>query len=171
MSCDILKSKLTAFAAAPGVHARVARRALRRIAQRRLGHQTARIDRPERNARPDRRIDRRMQLRLIVDAIQPQPAGKVDQRLLLVQLPKHLRRGLQCGELAVGIEDVELAVVLAEGRAGVRAACVIDRLRRVLAFAHDHRFEDAEQAIAIGREVLQDIDRARVVSHDRNQVH
>ena len=31
----------------------------------------------------DRGVDRRAQLRLVVDAVQPQAAGEVDQRLLL----------------------------------------------------------------------------------------
>jgi hypothetical protein len=36
-----------------------------------------------------------MKLRLIVDAIQPQTAGEVDQGLLLVQLAQHVRCGLK----------------------------------------------------------------------------
>ena len=86
-----------------------------------------------------------MKLGLIVDAIQTEAAGEVDQSLLLVDLAEHLGGGLQGGELAIGIEDVELAVVLAEGGAGVGAAGVIDRFDRALAFADDHGLENAEQ--------------------------
>ena len=57
----------------------------------------------------------------------------------------------KCGELAIGIEDVELAVVLAEGGAGVGRCLRRRLLRRVLAFADDHGFKDAEQPIAILR--------------------
>src|SRR5260370_29137478 len=98
----------------PGVHPGVARRSLRSISKRRLRHQAARINRPERNTRADGRIDGGLQLRFIVYAIQSQAAGKVDERLLLVQLPKHSGGRLQRGKLAVSIEDVALAVILAE---------------------------------------------------------
>ena len=43
------------------------------------------------------------------------PAGEVDQRLLLLEPAEHGGGGLEGGELPVGEEDVELAVVLAEG--------------------------------------------------------
>ena len=108
-----------------GIDAGVARRALGCIAERSLCHQAARIDGPEGYAGLDGRIDGSVQLGLVVDAIEPQAAGKVDERFLLVKLAKHFGRGLQGGELPVGIEDVELAVVLAECRAGVGAACVV----------------------------------------------
>ena len=143
---------------------------MRRIAQRRAGHQPARINGPKRNAGADRRVDGGVHLRLVVDAVQPQAAGKVDQRLLLAHLAQHLRRGLQRGELAVGIEDVELAVVLPEGRAGVGAAGVVRCAFQSLAFAHDHGFQNAQQPIAVGREVLQNVHRAALIAHDRHQV-
>ena len=110
-------------------------------------------------------------LGLIVYAVQPQPAREVDKRLLLVELAEHVRCGLKCSELAVSIEDVELAVVLPESRSGVGAACVINIFRRILSLADDHRFKNAEQPVAIRCEVLQDVDGARVVAHDRDQVH
>ena len=78
-----------------------------------------------------------LQLRLVVDAVEPQAAGEVDQRLLLVERAQHLDGGLQRGQLAVGVEDVELAVVLAEGRAGVGGAVVVGGLVEALAFADD----------------------------------
>ena len=65
----------------------------------------------------NRGVDRRAQLRLVVGAVQPQAAGEVDQRLLLRQRPQHRHRRLQRRQLAVGVEDVELGVVLAERRA------------------------------------------------------
>ena len=89
---------------------------------------------------------------------------------LLVQLAEHVGRGLQSGELAVGVEDVELAVVLPEGRAGVGAAGVVDGFDRALAFADDHGLQNAEQPVAVGGEVLQHIDRTAVVAQDRDQI-
>ena len=61
-------------------------------------------------------------------------AGEVDQRLLFAELAQHLRGGLQSGELAVGVEDIEFAVVLSECRAGIGAAGVVDLVSRVLPF-------------------------------------
>ena len=72
-----------------GVHPGVARRSLRGIAKRRLRHQATRVDRPERNARANGRVDSGLKLRLVIDAIQSQAAGEVDERLLLIQLPQH----------------------------------------------------------------------------------
>ena len=54
---------------------------LRGIAQGRLRHQAARVDRLERHVGADRGVDGGVQLRLVVDAVQPQAAGEVDQRL------------------------------------------------------------------------------------------
>ncbi len=92
-------------------------------------------------------VDSGVELRLVVDAVEAQAAGKVDERLLLVQLAKHFCRGLKRRELAVGVEDVELAVVLAEGGAGVGAAGVVDGLVVSLAFANDQRLKNAEQLL------------------------
>ena len=106
-----------------------------------MRHQTARIDRPERDTRAHRSVDRRVQLRLIVHPVQAQAAGEVEQGLLLAQLAQHRRRGLQRGKLPVGVEDVEFAVVLAEGRAGIGGAGVAVGLIEALIFADDQGFE------------------------------
>ena len=76
------------------------------------------------------------------------------QRLLFVQRAQHLDGGLQGGQLAVGIEDVELAVVLAEGRAGVGGAVVAAAFIEALAFAHGQRFDGLEQRVAVVGEVV-----------------
>ena len=102
--------------------------------------------------------------------MQPHPAREINQRLLFAERTQHLRRCLQRRELPIVIEDVELAVVLPKGSAGVRAACVVDRLHRSLPFAHDHRLENAEQPIAIPREVLHHIDRSSLIAHDGDQI-
>jgi hypothetical protein len=73
---------------------------------------------------------------------------------------------LQGRELAVRVEDVELTVVLAKRCSRIGAAGVVDRLDGPLALAHDQRLEDAEQLVAIGGEVLQDVDRAALVAED-----
>src|SRR5260370_14548189 len=117
-----------------GVHASVSRRSLRGIAKRRLRYQATRVNRPERNARANGRVDSGLQLSFIIHAIQSQAAGEVDERLLLVQLPQHPGGRLQRGKLAVRIEDVELAVVLAEGSTGISTAGVIDGFSRALTF-------------------------------------
>ncbi len=116
------------------------------------------------------RVDGGVELRLVIDAVEAQAAGEVDERFLLVQLAQHLGRGLQGGELAIGVEDVELAVVLAECGAGVGAAGIVDGLGGSLAFANDKGFKNAEQLVAIGGEVLQDVDRATLVAQDGYQV-
>ena len=164
VSCDCWKFVSHRQRRGAGVHADAARRSLGRVAQRRLGHQAARIDRPERDAGADGRVDGGVQLRLVVHAVQPQAAGEVDQRFLLVELAQHLGGGLQRGQLAVGIEDVELAVVLAEGGAGVGGAGVVDGVVEALVFADDHGFDDAQQPVAIVGEILQHLHRARLVN-------
>ena len=69
-----------------------------------------------------------------------QAAGEINQRFLLVQLAQHLRGGLQRRQLPVGIENVELAVVLAEGRAGVGGAGVVGGFVEALVFARRSAF-------------------------------
>ena len=56
--------------------------------------------------------------------------------------------------------------ILTEGRSGVSAAGVVDGFGRALALSHDQSFKDAQQAVAIGSEVLQHIDGSAGVSHD-----
>ena len=153
-----------------GVHARVAGRALGRVAERSLRDQAARVDRPERNTGFDRGVNGGVKLGLVVDAVEAESAGKVDERFLLVQLAEHFRRGLQSGELAVGVEDVELAVVLAEGGAGIGAAGVVDCLSDPWPSPTIMRLQDAEQLVAIGGEVLQDVDRAALVAQDGDEI-
>ena len=155
---------------AAGVHAGIAGRALGSVSKRGLGDQAARVHRPEGDAGADSGVDRGVKLGLVINAVEPEPAGEVDERFLLVQLAEHLGRGLQRGELAIGVEDVELAVVLAKRGAGVGTACVVDGLGGALAFADNHGLENAEQLVAIGGEVLQDVDGAALVAQDGDQV-
>ena len=77
---------------------------------------------------------------------------------------------MQRRELSVSIEDIELAIVLAEGRSGVSAARIVDCLNRALALADDQRLQDTDQLVAIGREVLEHIDRSALISQNRHQV-
>ena len=152
------------------IHIRVSRIALGCIPQRSARNQSARIHRPKRNPGPNRRVDGRVQLRNIVHAVQPQSAGEINERFLFAHLLQHPGRGLQSGELPVGVEDVELAVVLPERCAGVGAAGVIDGIGRPLTFAHNQRFKNAQQPVAVGREILQHVHRSAVESQNRNQV-
>ena len=65
-----------AMADCAGVHAGSARRAPRGVAQRREGYQSARIDGPEGNTGADGGVDGRVQLRLVVDAVELMPLAK-----------------------------------------------------------------------------------------------
>ena len=80
-----LEVVVDAIAAAPVYMPDAARDALRGIAHRRLRHQAAGVDREEGDVGADRGVDGRLQLRLVVDAVETQAAGEVDQHLLLVQ--------------------------------------------------------------------------------------
>ena len=111
-----------------------------------------------------------MKLRLVIDAIQAKPAGEVDQRLLLTQVAEYSCRGFERRKLPVGVKNIEFAVILAERRACIGTARVIDSLRRALALTHDHRLENAQQPITIGSEVLQDVDRSALVSKNRHPI-
>ena len=127
-----------------GEHCDSAGRCLRRIAERSARDQSASIDRVEHHVGANRGIDRGVQLRLIVDAVQTQAACEIDQRLLLAQRSQHADRGLQRGQLPVGIEQVELGIVLTECGAGIRG----HELVRIL-FLHDDRLDDFDQLVAI----------------------
>ena len=143
---------------------------MRGVSQGRLGHQTARVDGPKRHTGADGAVDRGVELRLVVHAIQPQAAGKVDQRFLLAELPQHFGGGLQRGQLPVGVEDVELAVVLTKRRSGVGSAGIVRDSSKSLAFSHDHGFDDAQQPVAVIREILKHVDGAARISQDGNEV-
>src|ERR1044071_3433209 len=65
--------------------AAAARRSLRRAAARRSRHQAAGVDRIDGNVGLHRSIDRRFELRLILDAGLANSAREIDQRLLLRQ--------------------------------------------------------------------------------------
>jgi hypothetical protein len=107
------------------------------------------------------------QLRLVVHAVEPQAAGEIDQRLLLGQRPQHRRRRLQRRQLAVGVQDAELGIVLAEGGADVG---VVGDAVAVLVVAEDQRLDDLAEDAAIAGEVLLDADGAAAEGHDREQI-
>ena len=86
-----------------------------------------------------------MQLRLVVETMQRQPAGEIDQHLLLAQPPQHLAAVCSAAELPVRIEQVELAVVLPERRAGIAAGRIVCSVVRLLVFANDQRLKNAQQ--------------------------
>ncbi len=143
---------------------------LSRVAERSLCDQPARVDRPKRDAGFDGCVDGGTKLGLVVNAVEAETAGEVDKRLLLVQLAEHFGRGLQGRELAVGVEDVELAVVLAKRGSCIGTAGVVDGLGRPLALANDEGLEDAEQLVAIGGEVLKDVDGTALVAEDGDEI-
>ena len=89
------------------------------------------------------------QLRLVIDAVEPQAAREVDQRLLLVERLQHTDRRLDGGQLPVGIEDVELAIVLPERGARVGGTGVRRVFVEALAFARDNRADYRKQLLAV----------------------
>ena len=125
-----------------GVHARVSLRPLGGEAQRRRRDQAAGINRPELHPGADRVVDRRAQLRLIVDAVEIHPAGKVDEHLLFAQRSQGFRDGLKRGQLPVGIEDIEFGVVLPERGSGVGGTGVGIGFAGVIGLAHHERGDD-----------------------------
>ena len=78
--------------------------------------------------------------------------------------------GLEGGELAVGVEDVELGIVLAEGGAGVCGGSVVDGLGGTLALADGEGFEDGQELVAVGGEILENVDGAALVAEDGDEV-
>ena len=137
-----------------GIHGRAARRSVGGIAHRRQRHQAPRVDGEQRHVGADGGVGGGAQLRLVIDAIEAHAAGKVDERLLLIQIAEHLRGGLNGGKLAVGVEDVEFAIVLAEGGESVRSHVVAVGFLESLAFANDQFLDGLLQQVAVGREVL-----------------
>ena len=150
-----------------GKHADAAGRRPRRVAQRRLRHETAGIDRVQRNICANRRVRRRTQLRLVVDAVQPQTAGEVDERLLLGESAQQRRRGLQRRQLPVRIEDAELRIVLAEGRADIG---IVGDAVAILVVAEDQRLHHLAQLRPIVGEILLHPHGAAAKRHDRQHV-
>ena len=162
----LLRARRTA-----AVHGAAARRALGGVAQRRRGHQAARVDGEEGHVVADGGVDGGAQLRLVVDAGLADAAGEIDQRLLFGERAQHARRGFQRGQLAVGIEDVEFGVVGGVRRAGVflviGAGGAVDR--EIAAFADGQALDDLGQGVAIVGEILQHFQVARE-GHDGHQV-
>jgi hypothetical protein len=72
--------------------------------------------------------------------------------------------------LTVGIENIELTVVLAKGGSGVGGAGVAGGTIQTLAFSHDHCSDDAQQAVTIVCEILQHLDRATPIPQHSDQV-
>ena len=97
-------------------------------------------------------------------------AGEVNQRLFLIELSKHFGSSLKRGQLTVGVEDVEFAVVLAERSAGIGGAGIVWGFFPSLVFSHDHRFEDAQQTVAVIGEILQHFNGTARISHDGNEI-
>ena len=135
-----------------------------------MGHQTARVNRPKRHTGTDGSVDRGVELRLVVCAIQPQTAGEVDQRLLLAELPQHFGGGFERRQLAVGVEDVELAVVLTESGSGIGRAGVVRGFIRSLAFSYNQRCDDAQQPVTLTCEIQEYIDSAARIPKDGDQI-
>src|SRR5205807_7439487 len=127
----------------------VARRSSRGVSKWSLCYQTAGVDRPKRHTSTDGGVDRGVELRLVVHAIQPQAAGEIDERFLLAKLPQHFGSRLQRGQLTIGIENVELTVVLPECGSRIRSTGVVGGFVRSLALSHNQRFDDAQQPVAI----------------------
>ena len=77
---------------------------------------------------------------------------------------------LQSGQLAVRVENVELAVILAEGGADIGCAGIIGGVIKTLAFTDDHGLQDAQEAVMIVREILQHVDRSAGIAQNRYKI-
>ncbi len=121
----------------------------------------------DRHVRPDGRVDRRAQLRLVVAPIQPQTARKIDERLPLRQRLEHRHGGVQRRQLPVRVEDVELGVTLPERRPDLRA---VWKTVAVQILAVDHPLDDLPQPRTIAGEILFHADRAPLEGHDGDEV-
>ena len=107
-------------------------------------------------------IDGGFQLRLVLDAGLADAAGNVDQRLLLGQRGQLAHRLFDRGQLAVGIEDVELGLIGDEGRAGILAVVVagIGVRGHVARLADRQVLDDVVEHVAVGREIGLHLNRA-----------
>ena len=152
----------------PGQQPETGRRRLRGVPERRHRHEPARVDRKDRHVRANGRVDRRAQLRLVVHAVQPQAARKVDERFFLGQIPQHRRRCLQCRQLAIRVQDVELRIVLPECRADIRR--LIRHVAGVPPLAVDQRLDDLLQRRAVAGEVLLHAHRATLERHHGDEI-
>ena len=144
-------------------------RCLRRIAEWRGRHQPACVHRIERNVAADRGIDGGAQLRLVVDSAHAHAAGEVHQRFLFRQAAEHLHGGFQRRQLAIRIENIELAVVLGERRTGIGFAVVAGVAVGHAHVSHVQMLDHFEKTVAIVREVLQDR-QICLIRHNGHQV-
>ena len=99
-----------------------------------------------------------LQLRLVVQTVALYAAGEIDQRFFLVQRPEHFDRCFERGQLAVGVENVELGIVLLERGAGVGCAVVLVVDFESLAFSDDQASNVLGQKIAIVGEIFHHLD-------------
>jgi hypothetical protein len=151
------------------IHVDAALRSSGRIAQGRRSNQAASVDRPEGHTSANRRVDGGVQLRLIIDSVQPQAAGEIEQGLLLIERAQHPGGCLQRRKLAIRVENVELGIVLPESRTVIGGGGVIHRVG-VLVFTHGQGFDDALQPVAVVCEILHYLNGATLVPHERHQV-
>ena len=119
---------------------------MRGVAQRRHGNQAARVHSIDGGVGAKRGVGGGLELRLVVDAVEVQPAGEVDQHLLLIEIGKQLDGGLQRIQLAVGGEEIELAIVLAEGAAVIGGAVVTDDGVEPLGLADEELVDSLDDA-------------------------
>ena len=152
-----------------GVHSLAAGRPLGGVAHGRGGDESAGIHRIEGDVTPDGGIDGGAQLRLVVGAGAAHAAGEVDERLLLRQARQHLHGGFERREFAVGVEDVELAIVLRVGSAGIFFALVAGGAVGHAGVPDGESGDDAGEQVAVGGEVLKDAE-VGGVDHDRDHV-
>jgi hypothetical protein len=145
-----------------GIHAEATRGLLTRIPHRCRCDKTACIDGIEGDVRSSRSVQRGPQLGLVIDAVKIQSTREVNQRFLFSDQAEHVDGGLQGRELAVGIEEVELAAVLAEVGSGV--------LGDVLVFRIEQPLNRADQAIFVIGEIAADANGAIGIGEERDEI-
>src|SRR6185295_810699 len=89
-------------------------RPARGCSHRPLGEGPPILEHPPDRTRHSRGVERGAQLRLVVDTVEIQSAGEINEGFLFVEDTEFLDSGLQGCELAVRVEEIEFAGVLAE---------------------------------------------------------
>ena len=146
--------------AAAGEHRRPAAAArLAGGAARHDRRQAARVDGIDRDVGLHGAVDRRAQLHLVVLAALGHAAAEIDDRLLLLDRRQRVGQLLDGGEAAIGVEDVELAVV---GDEAVGVGLLAGQRRAFLepdGIDAREPIERRRQRLAIGGEVLDNLQR------------
>src|SRR5215469_10042012 len=105
---EAIRKSALAYAA---IQFRTDGRSMSGITARRRRHEPPGVDRVKRHIRPDGRVDRRAELRLVINASLFHARGEINQRLLLRIRTQLACRILKSRQLSIRVEDVELGLI------------------------------------------------------------